>query len=213
MKAKLLAATAALLTTGNAYASLVTFSTPINVPNNLNGVYINLLTGASAVNPAAVPGWDFNPYGRSSTPTLAFFWNGVPGPSGGVASATTGPYLNLSPGTVISSASIFSSSALAAPTAAFQTSGTHNLGFRFFNESTSAVNFGYLTMTTNGPTGFPATVNGWTFENSGGAITVPDAVSAIPEPATWAMMMLGFGFMGAAMRRTRATTLRVRYAS
>ena len=213
MKAKLLAATAALLTTGNAYASLVTFSTPINVPNTFSGIYINLLTGASAVTAQNVPGWDFNPYGISSTPTLAFFWNSLPGGTqGGMALTTTGPYRDLSPGTVISSTSIFSQSATAESTAAFRTSGTHNLGFRFFNESTSAVNFGYLTMTTNGPTGFLATVNGWTFENSGGAITVPDAVAAIPEPATWAMMMLGFGFMGAAMRRTRATTLRVRYA-
>ena len=175
-----------------------------------------MLTGASAeTTGAAVPGWDFNLYARSSTstPTLTFFWNLFPGDtSGGVALTTTGSYRDLSPGAVISSASIFSTRSNAESAAAFQTSGTHNLGFRFFNESTNAVNFGYLTMTTNGPTGFPATVNGWTFENSGGAITVPDAVAAIPEPATWAMMMLGFGFMGAAMRRTRATTLRVRYA-
>ena len=103
MKAKLLAATAALLTTSNAYASLVTFSTPINVPNTFAGVYINLLTGASGVTTAAVPGWDFNPYGRSSTPTLAFAWNRVPGgdTSGGVALTTNGSYRDLSPGTVM----------------------------------------------------------------------------------------------------------------
>lgn len=41
-------------------------------------------------------------------------------------------------------------------------------------------------------------------------ITVPGGV---PEPATWAMMMLGFGAMGYAVRRRRSTiTARVRYA-
>lgn len=208
MKAKLLAATVALLTTSSAYATLVTFSTPITVPNTVSGVYINLLNGASGITPAAVPGWDFNPW--SSAGSLRFFWPATPTSSfGGVAAAVAGPYLDLSTGTVISAASTFSTSTTA--TAAFQTSGNHILGFRFFNESTSAINYGYLTMTTTGPLGLPATVNGWTFENNGGAITVPGAVAAVPEPAAWAMMMLGFGVMGAAMRRSRVTTLRVSY--
>jgi hypothetical protein len=29
----------------------------------------------------------------------------------------------------------------------------------------------------------------------------------VPEPATWAMMIGGFGFVGAASRRRRATTV------
>jgi len=33
------------------------------------------------------------------------------------------------------------------------------------------------------------------------------AVPAVPEPATWAMMILGFGFVGAAMRQRRASIL------
>jgi hypothetical protein len=32
-----------------------------------------------------------------------------------------------------------------------------------------------------------------------GQVTVP--VSAVPEPATWAMMLGGFGLLGAATRR------------
>lgn len=55
--------------------------------------------------------------------------------------------------------------------------------------------------------------NGATF-----AMTLPDtvrftsgsgvflsAVSAVPEPASWAMMLIGFGLVGAATRRTRAS--------
>jgi PEP-CTERM motif len=39
-------------------------------------------------------------------------------------------------------------------------------------------------------------------------------LGAIPEPATWAMMILGFGMIGGAMRRRRAVrpTVRVAYS-
>ena len=43
--------------------------------------------------------------------------------------------------------------------------------------------------------------------NTTGAPTVdPGAVGAVPEPATWALMMLGFGAAGAALRR-RSTSI------
>jgi hypothetical protein len=38
---------------------------------------------------------------------------------------------------------------------------------------------------------------------------IPDAV---PEPATWAMMLVGFGMIGAGMRRKARVETRVRYA-
>jgi hypothetical protein len=37
-----------------------------------------------------------------------------------------------------------------------------------------------------------------------------DVASAVPEPASWAMMVLGFGFLGGAMRRLRSPVLRMR---
>jgi hypothetical protein len=37
-------------------------------------------------------------------------------------------------------------------------------------------------------------------------ITFNTAVSAVPEPATWIMMLLGFGSIGFAVRRRRAAT-------
>ena len=203
MKAKFIAAAASLMCATSSYASTVTFSTPINVPNTFAGVYINLLTGASGITPASVPGWDFGPWGSSNT--IAFFWNSAPAASsGGVAATTTGPYLDLAPGSVVSAASTFSATANNAQTAAFQTSGAHILGFRFFNGSTNAINYGYLTMTNTGPNGFPAVVNGWTFENSGGAITVPRATGVVPEPTTWALMIIGFGAAGSMIRRRKA---------
>ncbi len=42
-------------------------------------------------------------------------------------------------------------------------------------------------------------VNGGGFSH----VTVFDSTSAVPEPATWALMLLGFGGIGVAMRRRR----------
>lgn len=41
---------------------------------------------------------------------------------------------------------------------------------------------------------------------------VDPGVPAVPEPGTWALMLLGFGFVGAAMRRQRRASVTVRYA-
>ena len=38
------------------------------------------------------------------------------------------------------------------------------------------------------------------------------AVAGVPEPTTWAMLMLGFGGMGFAMRRSRKVNTRIRFA-
>ncbi|MHA6722701.1 PEPxxWA-CTERM sorting domain-containing protein [Sphingomonas sp. RS2018] len=39
-----------------------------------------------------------------------------------------------------------------------------------------------------------------------------EAIAAVPEPATWAMMTLGFGAVGFAMRRRAKVATRVRFA-
>lgn len=41
---------------------------------------------------------------------------------------------------------------------------------------------------------------------------VATPAAAVPEPATWAMMLLGFGAIGFGMRRRRSDMLRVRFA-
>jgi hypothetical protein len=42
--------------------------------------------------------------------------------------------------------------------------------------------------------------------------SITEAAAAVPEPATWAMMLLGFGGIGYAMRRKNAVGARIRYA-
>ena len=48
----------------------------------------------------------------------------------------------------------------------------------------------------------------FTADNAGGvSLAIDQVTSAVPEPATWAMMILGFGLVGGALRRRRSTAL------
>ena len=99
---------------------------------------------------------------------------------------------------MISGASRFNNLADFNAAEAFRVTGNHIVGFRFLNESTSAVNYGYAFIATTGPLGFPATITGWRFENTGAAITV------VPEPATGVLLSMGALALGALnLRRLR----------
>jgi len=187
----------AMAATVPANAVVISFTTPIAVPATLDGIYINFATGATGTSGPGTPGWDFNPYLSTA---LSFFWNPTPvDSSGGVATAATGgQYIDLALGTSVSAASVFTRITASAATAQFQAIGAHTLGFRFFNEGTSAINYGYLTYQTAGSNGFPGTITGWSFDNTGAAITV------VPEPGTALMLSLGALVIGmTALRRKR----------
>jgi len=193
-----IAGVAAPVSSANAVVVTTFANTTIAIPANIDGVYLNFLTGATAS--ANFSGWDFNPYLTAGVFTL--FWNNTaPSVSGGVASATTGgTYTDLAAGGTVSSSSIFSASSGGGGPGAtinFQSAGTHVLGFRFYNEATSAINYGYVTL-SNGPNGgFPASITGWVYENTGAAVTIP----AVPEPSSLAMLSLGALAIGAASLR------------
>lgn len=183
-------------------ASVVT-SGPVNIaiPNTIDGIYFNFVTGAGGSSASAVPGFDFNPYSGGSG--LLFYWGGdAASANGGVASTINGPYLVLAPGSVISSSSIFSQSANGAnnETAAYQAGVTGYLGVKFTNESTGAVDYGYVHLRTTSATGFPATILDYAYENTGAAITI----GAVPEPTTNVALGLGALALGAvSVRRMR----------
>lgn len=189
-----------------AHAAVVTFNTQLVVPDTFDGLYLNFLTGATGTSGSSVPGWDWNPYNSGSS--LSFFWNASPSPAGGVAGTATGPYIDLPLSSTISAASTFAQVTAGTATAAFQTAGTHFLGFRFWNESTSAINYGYAMLLVSGTNGFPLMIFSWSFENTGapmqslGPITPPPPV--VPEPSTAAMLSMGALLLGAqGLRRHR----------
>lgn len=87
------------------------------------------------------------------------------------------------------------------------------------NPGTYTVSIQAFSNFANGPNlsnGFQndGTFNGrntnWAFD----ILNVDSAVQggAVPEPATWAMMLIGFGAVGFAMRRKKAGNVRVSYA-
>lgn len=68
-------------------------------------------------------------------------------------------------------------------------------------------------MTSGGPQNLVISGRAQNSASYGGFFTLTEATAAaVPEPATWAMMLLGFGVVGAAMRRKRAPQPKVRYA-
>jgi hypothetical protein len=62
-------------------------------------------------------------------------------------------------------------------------------------------NGGSFVVPTGATTLYLATADGYEWNNNVGSFSA--AVSGVPEPATWAMMLLGFGGLGAAMRSRR----------
>lgn len=138
----------------------------IPVPATFNGVYINFVTGTATPTTAGSPGWDFGPWGTS---TLNFFWPSTPANTFGGVTLDTTTYAILPAGANVSAASTFTNGAT---TAAYQAgNSTGYLGLRFFNEATSAINYGWALITTTAPTGHPAIVVQYCYQNDGSAIT------------------------------------------
>lgn len=195
------AAATGLAVAPTAKATLVnTFAnTTIPVPANTSGIYLNLETGASGTSGSSVAGYDFNPYLAGSGTQLGFYWGPAATRGAGVGStATTGPYLDLAAGTVVSSSSIFTSGILATTGSPYLATGIHNLGFRFINAA-GTTDYGYLQLQTTATNGFPATILGWVYDNTPGtAVTV-----AVPEPSTVAILALVGGAVGIRAFRRR----------
>ncbi len=73
--------------------------------------------------------------------------------------------------------------------------------FAFFPTSVAFSGIGQSVVVTGG-----ANQIGWD------DVTLTTITGAVPEPATWAMMVLGFGLVGASLRSRRKQTVRVTYA-
>lgn len=144
---------------------------PLSIPANIDGAYINLVTGASGTSGGAVAGWDVNMYLTGDG--LYFFWPTAPANSyGGVATGTV--YNYLADGSPIGSAQTFSLASGSGGATNYvnfrATASGGNLGVRFFNEATSAINYGWVELSLTAPTGFPATITGFCYDNTGASI-------------------------------------------
>lgn len=210
-RAVLLAAAAVASVASLSVQAAIIDSGPVSIviPNNIDGIYFNVLTGTGGASGGGTPGWDINLYLTGGG--LTFFWPATPAnSSGGAVAVAAGPYIAQANGATIGPASIFSVASGGggdAPFVNFRVAGDHTLGVRFFNETTSAINFGYLTIRATAPTGFPATIIRFVYENNGTAITIaPPGPVAVPPtmaftPATGSTV----GFTGSTALGSTAT--------
>lgn len=184
----------AALTAQTAYADVITvdftgnaFST---VPFNLDGFYLNVVSGATGTSGSTTAGWDLNPYFSGSTAppaTFRFFT-----PTGGGMVGAAGIVAPLALGSTVGATSTFITGALNANAV-----GTNYFGFRFLNEATATTNYGYLVVaqSVNPPVAGAVQVLSYSYDNTGAAITV------VPEPSTWLMMLGGLAAVGLMRRR------------
>lgn len=167
--AAVLAASALMVASHGAMAAVIcnAGTVPFTIPVNIDGIYINFITGTTGTSGGAVPGYDFDPYSGSSGLNF-YFGGGADVNNGAVFNGTTYPVL--ANGTMIGAASTFSGTTADASMTAWRAGGTGFLGVRFTNENTGVANFGWVNITTTAGTGFPATVNSYCYDNTGGNI-------------------------------------------
>ncbi len=167
----------------------------ITVPNNIGGVYLNLTTGQAST--SSIPGYDLNPF--AVTAGMSFL---TPMDGGGVLANTASPSgqaVALAAGALIGADSPYRVGAAIASN--FRVTGTEFLGLRFVNDTTGAINYGWVEFTTTGDTGFPATINRFAYENTGASILAGQS-AAVPEPGTVAALG-AFGVGAAGLRAWR----------
>ena len=152
----------------------------LSVPATTEGLYVNLVTAVSGQTEASVPGFDIDIYASAnSVPSdqLKFYWGSAANNGAGVASAGD-TYALLGSGAVIGPASLFTRAAFAGDTSAWQAGATGYLGMRFRFEPGIEIRYGWVLLSTTAPLGFPATIHGWCYEDSGGSITTPELIEA-----------------------------------
>lgn len=86
------------------------------------------------------------------------------------------------------------------------TSATRDFGINLFDPNTASV-----LSTSNFIYSVPSLGFFQTFNTRATAVTLP-AAAPVPEPATWAMLLVGFGAIGFAMRRKRAPVASAAFA-
>ncbi|MBU3683815.1 MAG: hypothetical protein FGM39_07380 [Phycisphaerales bacterium] len=196
------AVTASLVTSAN--AAVVT-SGPVNivVPATVDGVYLNVLNGATGSAGTGVTGWDINPY---SSTTLSFNTPAATDTGGVVrlGSATSGNtnIANLAGGVLVGNlpgmwfSTSFASASTTAPVGRpFVLNSSNNfVGFRFLNETTNSIHYGYLRFQI-GAALTNRTIIEYGYENVAGA--------SILVPAPGAVALLGVaGLVGTRRRRS-----------
>ena len=198
-------ATAAVVTTSN--AAVVTWDINQVIPNNIDGLYINVEAQTFGSAASAVSGWDINPYGTS---TLAMSWFAAAAPSGCVTGlgqgGTTVAVASLADGTVVSAASTFGNTASTVTAGGWKLNQANYFGFRFrAGDGTTHYGFGVMTI---GATMGVRTLNSLSYESEAGvAITASSGPPADYDPCATFNPIASVGNNNLSMNSTTAANL------
>ena len=186
-------AAVATVVAGAAQAAIVRWDANLVVPNNIDGLYINVETQVAASAAGLAAGWDLNPYGTSTT---AMSWFAAAAPSGCVMGlgqgGTTSAVASLSAGTLVSSASTFGNTASSVTAGGWVLNSNNYFGFRF-RGADALTHYGW-GMFSIGATMGVRTLVFVEFETTAGA-----SVTVAPAPGAIALL----GLAGLAGRRRR----------
>lgn len=150
----------------------------IAVPLNFDGVYLNLVTGATSSS---------EPADWAAGPWINPFYGGVYISNEALVRPVitgTDQAVNLSSGTVISSASAFaagmggSTTHVGTAPGQFQVGIAGNLGFQFEAAPAAASRYGWMNLTVNN-TG-AGTINGWAYDDTSGSMVVGNITQSAP---------------------------------
>jgi hypothetical protein len=182
----------------------VVSSGPVNItiPGVPPGVFLNVVTGQVGTSFSGVPGADVNLFGFGSTLTVSGpVVNGAQSPTGGFARLNDGLNVaNLASGVVIGNLpNMFWQTVNAGITttspagSTFVLNSTNNYaGFRFLNENTGQVHYGYLRLSI-GATLATRSIIEYAYEDVAGA--------SILVPAPSALALLGAAGLAGSRRR------------
>ena len=163
------------------------------IPTTIDGIYMNVQTGAWSSTTTTPAGWDVNPYGTSTTAVSLFAATGTGYMRNPGTTATAATRLDL--GTVVGSSAFFygnSSATIGAGTGQWAANSSGYFGFKFI-AADAAIHYGWMQLSIGANAGTRSIVQ-YAWEDA--------ANTSITVPAPGAMALLGLA--GFAKRRRRS---------